>query len=296
MPLAIFEWYGFSPKNKSQVAASIREKLWCPFIDALCTKRFNNTDPNGSCTLKPPTSRAVICCPNRLYGDGYKVLREVAETCFGQGVRLIKSFSACTFDGKDVIVFGHRWGHELRLPRHKGSGGYYVDWILAHINPKGDLQEFVAIEVQTMDTTGSYVPQVQALFRGDDTFRPKKSSNINWENVNKRILPQIIYKGHVLRREALCTKGLFFICPEPVYDNILRRLGGKLEPYPPHQGTITFRSYGLVETTDTTKPFHLNMVSQLTTSVEQVEHAFSSAINLPESGVYEKAIRAQLKT
>ena len=40
--------------------------------------------------------------------------------------------------------------------------------------------------------------------------RPRKGSNagVIWEKVNKRILPQITCKAHVLRREAQCTEGL----------------------------------------------------------------------------------------
>ena len=56
---------------------------------------------------------------------------------------------------------------------------------------------------------------------------------MNWENVNKRILPQIIYKGHVLRLEERCTKGLYFVCPKQVYSRIRERLGGNLRADPP---------------------------------------------------------------
>ncbi len=46
-------------------------------------------------------------------------------------------------------------------------------------------------------------------------FTGYSKAGVNWENVSKRILPQLIYKGYVLRRERLCSKGLFFVCPKP---------------------------------------------------------------------------------
>ena len=71
------------------------------------------------------------------------------------------------------------------------------------------------------------------------------TAGLNWENVNKRILPQIIYKGHVLRREPLCQKGLFFICPTPVYNKIAERLGGNLTEIHQQAGSVTIMRYDI---------------------------------------------------
>ncbi len=91
-----------------------------------------------------------------------------------------------------------------------------MDWILALLSPEGTLQEFVAVEVQAIDTTGNYRAERDAHMNGQ-AFTGYSEAGVNWENVSKRILPQLIYKGHVLRRERLCKKGLFFVCPTPVY-------------------------------------------------------------------------------
>lgn len=74
-----------------------------------------------------------------------------------------------------------------------------MDWILALVGEGGTLLEFVAMELQNMDTTGSYEAEVRELLGKEMT--PRKNSGINWENVSKRILPQVIFKGHVLRNE-----------------------------------------------------------------------------------------------
>ena len=71
----------------------------------------------------------------------------------------------------------------------------------------------------------------------------RSTASFNWENVSKRILPQLIYKGQVLRREPLCSKGLFFVCPTPVYKKIEERLGGNLQPIHQQPGSLTMMWY-----------------------------------------------------
>jgi len=118
---------------------------------------------------------------------------------------------------------------------------------------------------------------------------------VNWENVSKRILPRLIYKGHVLRRERLCSKGLFFVCPKPVKDKIVQRLGGNLLDYGLQPGALTFRWYDLGEENGQGLQRDLLFGGQMTTTVDQVATAFTSPTNLPEAGVYQQAIESELK-
>lgn len=293
MSLRLAEFFGFAPQDHSAEADKFRRTQQCPFVGGTCIKKFKSRTISGSCSVKPMTSGPVICCPNRMYADGYRILVDVARACFGDSARLCRSVSEMQGDGSDVQVFGKRWGKELRLPNRGVGGGYFVDWILALLDSKLQLREFVAVEVQTMDTTGSYEAEVNALYRGEILERPS-IAGVNWENVSKRILPQIIYKGHVLRREPLCTKGLFFICPTPVYERILTRLGGRLEDYHPQAGSLTFRWYNLATEVVTGVPRGLISEGQRTTTIDQVALAFTSPSNLPAPRVYEQAIRAVL--
>ena len=209
-----------------------------------------------------------------------------------------------TLAGNEVAVFGKGWGGELPLPKAmKGTGSYYVDWILARTSSGGRAHELTALEVQTIDTTGSYGDQAAACFKGvvftDPQGRAPGYSNagFNWENVNKRILPQVIYKGHVLRREPRCTKGMFFACPEPVFNKIVERLGGSgsMHDYEPSAGTITFLGYSLGPLQSPGGIRVLVRSAQFTTTVDQVALAFTSPKNLPPSRVYEAAINAMLE-
>jgi hypothetical protein len=125
-------------------------------------------------------------------------------------------------------------------------------------------------------------------------FPGYSTAGINWENVSKRILPQLIYKGHVLRRERLCSKGLFFVCPKPVKDKIVQRLGGNLLDYGLQPGALTFRWYDIGPDKAPGVTRDIVFGGQLTTTVDQVANAFTSPTNLPEAGVNQQAIESEL--
>jgi hypothetical protein len=293
----IVEFFGYSPADSSAKASAARAEKSCPFIGDTCQKTLSDGAISGVCTLKPKTSGPVICCPNRLYADDYRILLDVAKTAFGGDVQLFPGNSAkadiASSDAIKVAVFGKRWGKELRLPNRGRSGGYFVDWVLARLDAKGELVDFVAVEVQSIDTTGNYQEERLAYLNGNG-FTGQSTAGFNWENVNKRILPQIIYKGHVLRRERLCRHGLFFVCPKPVYDRIRERLGGNLLAYAPQPGALTLMWYDVGPVAETGKKRALQLMGKFTTTVDQVALAFTSPSNLPNENVYEAAIRAVL--
>ena len=293
MPLELIELFGYAPGDRTPEACAPRTDSTCPFVRGKCIKQFKSGLISGACTLKPTNSGPVICCPNRMYAGDYQVLLDVAMDAFGPGMRLCRGLDGAKGDGADVVVFGKHWGKELRLPNRLKGGGYSIDWILARLGPNHTLEEFVAVELQTMDTTGSYEAQVHR-FLETGKILPEKQSNINWENVSKRILPQIIFKGHVLRQEKLCRKGMYFICPSPVYTRILGRLGGTLRTYHQQPGALTFRQYDVGDAVPPGSIRPLVFKGHLTTTVDQVALAFTSPSNLPEPGVYEQAIRAGL--
>jgi hypothetical protein len=196
-------------------------------------------------------------------------------------------------DGNNVAVFGKRWGKELRLPQRGHRGGYFVDWIMALLDPEGKLREFVAVEIQSIDTTGNYREERESYLK-NQRFRGTSRAGLNWENVSKRILPQLIYKGHVLRREPLCRQGMFFVSPAAVYDRILQRLGGRLLQYARQPGSLTFRWYGLGKMQEHGARRPLEAEGEFTTTIDQIAVAFTSPTNLPPEGVYETAIREEL--
>jgi len=295
MAATIYEFFGFKSGDCSENAREAVGEELCPFVSERCEKIFNDGVVSGVCSVKPITSGPVICCPIRLYADEYKILRDISLKAFGESLQLVKGQDAISYARKNdsacVAVFGKRKGGELRLPQKSGRGSYFVDWILAKIDELGKLIEFVAVEVQTIDTTGNYRNGYESLKESGEVV--KTTAGLNWENVSKRILPQLIYKGQVLQREELCRKGLFFVCPEPVYRRIMARLGGQdgLVRYSLQPASITFHAYDLAleETCVSGSPINLELTSDHSTTVYKVQEAFNN-VTLPEENVYKKAI------
>lgn len=300
----ILELFGYARDDASAEATAARIGQSCPFIGGPCSKQIGsvaNRIRSGVCSISSKDGVPVVICPIRLYADQYALLSTVATLAFKvDTVTLVDGRHAaganCAADSQLVAVFGKGWGGELRVPGRpvsgRKSGGFFVDWILARLDANKNLVEFAALEVQSMDTIGSYRAEREAILNG--TVHKGKSAAPNWENVNKRILPQLIYKGHLLEREALCQSGLFFACPEAVYNKIMDRLGSELASYPMKNNSLTFLPIRLLSPTKPGQPRVIETLAPKTTTIQQVQIAFSSPTNLPEAGAYEKAIRAAL--
>ncbi|KAF1003533.1 MAG: NotI family restriction endonuclease [Burkholderia sp.] len=296
----IWEFFGYRSADHSPVAVDAAKEKKCPYLSEVCEKRLNDGAISGVCTIKLATADPVICCPIRLYADRYRSLYDVAKIAFDDDLELIAgrkaSVRALVKQAPVVAVFGKRWGGELRLPQKNGAGSYFVDWVLALLDANGKLKEFVAVEVQTIDTTGNYRNGRQALLTPERTHQAT-TVGLNWENVNKRILPQLIYKGQVLQREALCRKGLFFVCPQPVYARIMARLGGvgSLITYPLQPASITFLAYAHEEASIIDgATVSLKALPPHSTTVYKVQEAFNN-VTLPNENVYKNAIEATLR-
>ena len=298
----ISEFFGYRAEDSSSNALKTAADKKCPFLGAACTKVLGRTRTiSGVCAIRQKSagSPSVICCPNRIYADNYKMLHTISKLAFKQELPLYSGRTAVAkakTEGGAVAVFGHGWGGELRLPQRSGVGSYFVDWVLARLDGNGQLVDFTAIEVQTIDTTGSYRNAQKALKK--DRTIITDTVGLNWENVAKRIIPQLIYKGQVLQREELCKTGLYFVCPMPIYDRVLLRLGGKekIPAFPTQPAAIHFVAYDYVEELQTvTKGMiaALDIIEEHCTTVYKIQEAFS-ALSLPEGNIYGNAIRRSL--
>ena len=292
----IAEFFGYRAEDKSDMALKAAASGLCPFLGSQCTKILSRDGVvSGVCAIRQKTDGApmVICCPIRLYAEDYKMLTTISCNAFNQNLNLYAGRTAverARTENGAIAVFGHGWGGELRLPQREGTGSYFVDWVLARLDGTGKLVEFTAIEVQTIDTTGNYRTARDKLLNKreiiDDTV------GFNWENVSKRIIPQIIYKGQVLQREDLCRTGLYFVCPKPIYERVLKRLGGKerIPRFPTQPASIHFISYDFTNSDGIDGVIcPLDVIEEHCTTVYKIQEAFS-AMNLPEGNVYRDAI------
>jgi len=301
MALIISETFGFAVQDRSEAAQAQRRSEICPFSQKLCWKRFRSGGRiNGVCAGKQTNSDEVIICPDRLYAESFKILEEIVDIAFGTGMKLIPSSEVASTQGQAnrIVAFGKHWGKELRVPKNDSDAkDYSADWILAKISADGTLEEFVPVEVQSIDTTGSYQKQWYALegLELPASPQPTTTPGLNWENVNKRIIPQLLAKGNIFGGENLCRKGLFFVCPSGVYKRLLERLGAGLSARPMNPGTLTFRWYDLEAAGTPGQIRKLALKGQFTTTVQNFRDAYNSTLKLPSIDAMQRRISKALE-
>ncbi len=289
MSRRILEWYGHGLSSDLDLA-ELKTQRHCPHIQGPCTKPpLRGLGLNGVCALDTSDGPPVAVCPKRMYSEGYQVLKDVAALAYGPDQRVVVGQEwQRNPEGNVVVALGQGQGGEVPIKARESK--YSVDWVLAKLNAGGDVESMLAVEIQTIDTTGTYRPGLAGLMEG--TLPEKHGSvGLNWENVSKRIIPQLALKGQLLRRERLCDKGIFFICPTPVMERILRRIGHELSTYHIHAGAITFMSYDLA--IHPGKPGSLTRNRVLTTTVDAVESGWKATAELPEP-VWGKDVQRRL--
>lgn len=116
----------------------------------------------------------------------------------------------------------HEPGNELYLvPEVKIPGGH-VDYFLVSAKDK-KVRDFIGIELQTMDTTGTVWPARQKFLneqgievnQGD--LDSKKSFGMNWKMTLKTILIQMHHKSETFEH---LNKHLVLIIQKPLYEHM----------------------------------------------------------------------------
>lgn len=150
----------------------------CVYAGKKCYK-IRKSDPStaiGSCTVlygKEPVP--IIICPNRLLER-----RQIFTDCLH-------------------LLTLHEPGNELHIVSEVAIPGGSVDYFLISVK-SGKVKDFVGIELQTLDTTGTVWPERQRLLRTlgvirtDDGETSDKSFGMNWKMTAKTILVQMHHK------------------------------------------------------------------------------------------------------
>ncbi len=173
----VVELFGHSTKEKNNWKKIVKEQQ-CPFLGKMCYK-VRKSDPStaiGSCTVlygKPP--EPFIICPTRLIDR-----RQIFADCLH-------------------LLTTHEPGNELHIVSEISVPGGSVDYFLVSV--KGDkVRDFVGIELQTLDTTGTVWPERQRLLselgvpRNDVAEKSDKPYGMNWKMTAKTILVQMHHK------------------------------------------------------------------------------------------------------
>ena len=285
-PRSLIEVFGHAPDDTTSKA----RKFWglnaCPFIGRACTKfDHTNTICYGTCSVSN-AGQDVIICPNRLYANNYETIRHVSEDVFGnlpfmlfdEYLRKESKSLSC------VVALGQNSGREVKLSKMS------MDWVLARIK-NGKLMEYVGIEVQSIDITGNYRDAWYAA-RDMKPVIPSSAHGLNWANVHKRLMPQIIRKSLVYSKSALVKNGLFFIVPEPVYQRFEEIIGSDIPTVDtPGRDVITVFTYDLGDSAPHGKVRKLVRNRIVRFKLDEFSARFISGPNLPAGYELDNKIR-----
>ncbi len=178
----------------------------CPFIKSRCPKRSTQLpeQPYPVCSLwrgvgprTDPEKHLIFVCPKRFYAVDF--LKEVIEHCWP----------------------GDAPKNPMVAPEVKMDDFGNVDFVIANVEPNGEIGQFLSVELQAIDITGSAFRAYEALRAGQDLDK-KPTYGFNWDNVYKRYVTQLIRKGYFHHH---WKSKIVAVIPEQVYEYIKARAG-----------------------------------------------------------------------
>lgn len=163
-----------SPLNWSKIVAEQQ----CPYLSRKCLKNRKSQPAIaiGTCTVRyGREDESIIICPYRMLER-----RQVFTDCLH-------------------LLTSHQPGNELHVVGEVAIPGGSVDYFLVSAKER-KVMDFVGIEFQTLDTTGTVWPERQRFLAivglkvpKRDTGNPK-SFGMNWKMTAKTILVQLHHK------------------------------------------------------------------------------------------------------
>ncbi|MBX3176123.1 MAG: hypothetical protein KF886_02060 [Candidatus Hydrogenedentes bacterium] len=147
----------------------------CPFTQSRCTKRSQRSkQPFPVCSVYR-TARSienlVAVCPKRLLASNFAF--DIVEHCWSGAM-----------PAKVEVV------HEVKMA-DVGT----VDAVVAEMSEdRNSVLNFVSVELQAVDITGSYSSAYDALASGTP-LEKRPVYGFNWANVKKRYITQLVSKG-----------------------------------------------------------------------------------------------------
>lgn len=195
----ISEFFGLHCANLDLDFSNAANLQMCPYTHKTCTK-MRKSNPNikiGTCTVKYQENDVIIC-PFRLLEHN-------------------QIFIDCLH-----LLTMHEPGNELYLVPEVQIPGGNVDYFLVSAKDK-KVKDFIGIELQTMDTTGTVWPERQRFLHSlgikveQTDIDNKKPFGMNWKMTLKTILIQMHHKSETFEH---LNKHLVLIIQKPLFDHM----------------------------------------------------------------------------
>lgn len=205
---------------------SVLENQLCPYNNKKCfkTRKSDSETSIGTCTVNYQ-NKDIIICPNRLTEKS-------------------QIFVDCLH-----LLTLHEPGNELYIIPEVTIPGGHVDFFLVSAKNK-KVKDFVGIELQTMDTTGTVWPERQRLLDEHGIYVPKDDINnkkpfgMNWKMTAKTILVQMHHKAQTFEN---LNKHLVLIIQKPLYEYMRKEFSFSHIQGVRVGDAVHFHSYDVVE-------------------------------------------------
>ncbi|HVB79219.1 MAG TPA: hypothetical protein VNE82_04625 [Candidatus Binataceae bacterium] len=235
--------------NWEQIAA----KRWCPFLDRLCLKnRKSNPDILiGTCAVfHGKHALPIVICPHRLLER-----RQIFTDCLH-------------------LLTLHEPGNEFHVVPEITLPGGSVDYFVASV-ARGKVKDFVGVELQTLDSTGTVWPERQRFLDSVGVKVPARdikrqaSFGMNWKMTAKTTLVQLHHKIETFEN---INKKLVLVVQDFLLSYMQANFAFGHMSEPPRQGdSMHLHAYRFARTP--TGDWRLELAKRLSTDAEGVGQA-----------------------
>lgn len=174
----VVEMFGHHYSERGVPWSEVVTAQECPYTGRRCykTRKSDPATAIGTCTVAVGADRSpLMICPNRLLERG-------------------RIFTDCL-----PLMPRHDPGNDVAVVAEVGIPGGSIDYVLVSLKA-GVIVDFVGVELQTLDTTGTVWPERQRLVTSlgiaptDDAGASTKTFGVNWKMTAKTILVQVHHK------------------------------------------------------------------------------------------------------
>ncbi|QWP06126.1 NotI family restriction endonuclease [Akkermansia muciniphila] len=224
----ISELFTVSGLSTEQDWQTIVSNQYCHYIGRKCLKN-RKSQPEisiGTCTVKYGEKLGdVIICPHRLLER-----KQIFMDCIH-------------------LLSNHEPGNELHILPEVTIPGGCVDYFIVSTNANRKVQDFVGIELQTLDTTGTVWPERQrflkekGLMDANADTQSVKTFGMNWKMTAKTTLVQLHHKIETFENLG---KHLVLVIQDCLVDYIKKEFSfSHISNQPKLGDSMHFHSYSL---------------------------------------------------
>lgn len=230
----IVELFTFPTGEKNLNWDNIIRNQYCPYTKKRCFK-VRKSEPDisiGTCVVEYGKNHDnIIICPHRMRQNN-------------------QIFLDCIH-----LLTLHQPGNELHIVPEVGIPGGNVDYFLVSTDDNRKIVDFVGIELQTMDTTGTVWPERQMTLYELNLIEnePKvdKPFGMNWKMTAKTILVQL---HHKIQTFQSINKHMVLVVQNPLLEYIKKEFSFSHISTSPRLGDpMQFHSYSYIQTNNSFK-------------------------------------------